>query len=308
MTCLLLSVSVGAAGFRTNQVARARVVVYVEQKGRGALLYTNRQGRVVRRVNLGAVGLVGQWEAVAAGPQHSIWAASGGGVWEVSGDSRRARWVPSPGGALTQVWSDGRSVWVVTATARATWLWRLRGRRFADGERVPAGLLWMVAARPHPWVLLIRPLDVLLWWNGRIARRAPLLADLSAAAASDGVWVPGVRHGRPGLLNLTPRADAWHAAPDWRQAVTALTPPPVWGATVDGLVPVGAGGERRGHVVRWPGRALTTVQVASGRPDDLLLDAPAAGYWFDPETGAFTGDWICSLPQLATTLGVVTSP
>jgi hypothetical protein len=162
----------------------------------------------------------------------------------------------------------------------------------------------------HPWLLLVRPHVALIWWRGRTAASVRAgQPGLSAGVSGDVGWFTVVRGMAWGVVRVSAqRARVYWSRAGAPWAPVALTPsPPLWVVARAGLERVEREGPSQTKRVRWPASLLTTVQILGGRPD-LVLDAPAHGYWFDAATGRFQGTWAPSLPQFATTLGVAVSP
>jgi hypothetical protein len=285
-----------------------RVVVYGTVDGRTFLEWTDARGLVLARRWLpGRVGLVGQWQTVAARGR-TVYVAAGGGVWVVRDMGRTLQWRPSPDGAAVQVFTDAGEIYAVTASPRSARVWRLGLHGWAPIWRLPPGLALFLPTPRHPWLLLVRPHSAVVWWGRRLVRWQGV-SGLSAAVGAGVVFMPVTEGDGAGVAIWTGRARPRLFLASPRLSVTAVTPaPPWWAVTAAGLVPLTRRGPDTRRVVSWPAPMRGTVTVVQGTPDDLILSGLAQGYWFNPRDGRFQGPWVPVLPKSATILGSTVSP
>ncbi len=251
-------------------------------------------------------GLWPPWQ-MAAVFDGRLWVALGSRVARLR-PGGRADVVRSPGGAALLLYAAASRLWLVTdRSGRPAVLWTWFGHGFHRCAVLPAGLPRFVGAGGHPWILLIRPRQTLLWWMGRRVA-IDVAAPESVGVQGRDVWLPMAVGSRPGVAVARGGRVRHRFLPPASVAVLAVGGAPPWLLTSAGLVPIRGARPRWRSVRPWPWPPPAGLSLVDAGSWLLVRTGAGAGWWFNPRAGLFRGSVHLTLPAHTTVLDLVAWP
>lgn len=309
-----IALAMAVAGCRAGSSSRAVVFYYTlsaSSHGIGVLQWFSAEGRPLRSLNLGPVGLTG-WTSVVSSDGGANLAATTGYAVKMVDRSGAVRTLPNPDPPhpVVEVRWLGGELYAVTAKGAGGRLWRWGKDGWHPIASLPQGLPVLLSWEAHPVVILVQARGVTVIEEGRRLDIPGVVAAGSAAVSGSQVLIPftpTLGPDRPGLLTVDLPRGRWQARyyPDLAHSPWMVTPThPPWAAEAQGLAPFDSQRGDFGPVVRWP-RALLGRLAVVGRGAGwiLVLAGATRGYWFDVSDGRFGPGFQVALPPGAVVRG-----